>query len=114
VNKCGRCAITRNITAAVSTHKPRTHDFSWAPDGLQTDIDTDRVMVKIDTGILIINPNLNDFQIKINSAFNNISEWFMVNSLSVNLNKTFYDIKVFRMRKYIILIMMSSKEKRIM
>jgi hypothetical protein len=28
---------------------------------LQSDIDTDRVMVNIDTSILITNPNLNDF-----------------------------------------------------
>ena len=60
-----------------STHKPRTRNFSWAPDGLQSDIDTDRVMVNIDTGILIANPNLNDFQMKMNSVFKTISEWFM-------------------------------------
>jgi hypothetical protein len=102
---------TRNITASVSTHKPRTRDFSWAPDGLQSDIDTDRVMVNIDTNILNTNPNLNDFQIKMNSVFKTISEWFMVNSLSLNFNKTFYGIKVFRMHKYIIRIMMSCKKE---
>ena len=95
------CAVIRDITAPVSTHKTRTRDFSWAPDGLQSDIDTDLVVVNIDTGILITNPNLNDFQIKMNSVFNTISEWFMVNSLSLNLNRTFYGIKVFRMQKYI-------------
>jgi hypothetical protein len=74
-------AITHNITATVScshsssfccnrtaTHKPRTRDFSWAPDGPQSDVDTDRVMVNIDTSILTINPNLSDFQIKMNSV----------------------------------------------
>jgi hypothetical protein len=70
---------TRDITAPVSTHKPRTRDLIWAPDVLQSNIDTDRVMVNIDTGILIRNPNLNDFQIKMCSVFNTISEWFMVN-----------------------------------
>jgi hypothetical protein len=74
-------AETRNTTAPVScshsssfccnrtaTHKPRTRDFSWSPVGLQSDVDTDRVMVNIDTGILMINPNLSDFQIKMNSV----------------------------------------------
>ena len=55
-------------------------------------IDTDRVMVNIDTSTLLTNPNLNDFQIKMNSVFDTISEWFMVNSLSLNLNKIFYGI----------------------
>jgi hypothetical protein len=80
-------AETRDTTAPVacfpsssfccnctSTHKPRTGDLSWAPDGLQSDIDTDRVVVNIDTSILITDPNLNYFQIKMNSAFNTISE----------------------------------------
>jgi hypothetical protein len=118
-------AITHNITATVScshsssfccnrtsTHNPRTRDF-WAPDGLQSDIDTDRVMVSTDTGILIRNSNLNDFQIKMNSVFNTISEWFMVNSLSLNLNKTFYGIKLFRIQKYIIRIMMRCKRRKL-
>ena len=73
-----RRAETRDTTAPVScsnslsfccnrtsTHKPRTRDFSWEPDGLQSDIDTDRVMVDIDTSILITNTHLNDFQISI-------------------------------------------------
>ena len=68
-------------------------------------------MVNIDTGILIRNPNLNDFQIKMYSVFNTISEWFVVNSLSLNLNKTFHGIKIFRMHKYITLIMMSCKKE---
>jgi hypothetical protein len=38
-----------HTTHRTSTHKPLTHNFSWAPDGLQSDIDTDRVMVNIDT-----------------------------------------------------------------
>ena len=54
---------------------------------------------------------LNDFQIKMYSVFNTISEWFMVNSLSLNLNKTFHGIKVFRMHKYITRIMMSCKKE---
>ena len=69
-------------------------------------MDTDRVMVNIDTGILITNPNLNDFQIKMNSVFNTISQWFMVNSPSLTLNKTFYGINVFRIR-----IMMGCKRR---
>jgi hypothetical protein len=73
--------------SAVSAHKPRTRDLSWALDGLQSDMDTDRVMVNLETGILIKeSPKLNDFQIKMSSVFNTISEWFMVNSLSLNLN----------------------------
>jgi hypothetical protein len=51
-------------------------------------------MVNIDTSILITKPNLNDFQMKMNSGCNSISEWFVVNSLSINLNKTFCGIKV--------------------
>jgi hypothetical protein len=46
-----------------------------------------------------------------NSVFNTISDWFMVNSLSLNLNKTFRGTKVFRMHN-IIRIMMSCEEKR--
>jgi hypothetical protein len=69
------------------------------------------VIVNIDTSILITNPHLNDFQIKMNSVFDTISEWFMVNSLSLNLNKTFYGIKVFRMLRYIIRIMMDCKRR---
>jgi hypothetical protein len=103
---------TRNITAPVSTHRSRTHDFIWAPDVLQSNIDTDSVMVNIDTGILVRNPNLNDFQIKMYSVFNTIGEWFMVSSLSLNLNKTFHGINVFRMHKYITRIMMSCKKKK--
>jgi hypothetical protein len=95
-------AITRNITTPVScshsssfccnrtsTHNPHAHDFSWVPDGLQSDIDTDQVMVNIDTSILITNSNLNDFEIKMNSVFDTIREWFVVNSLSLNLKKHF-------------------------
>jgi hypothetical protein len=109
LNKCGRCAVTRNITAPVSTHKPRTCNFTWAPF-LQSNIDTHRVMVNTDTSILITSTNLNNFRIKMNSVFNTISEWFMVNSLFLYLNKTFHGIKVFRMHKYIIRIMMSCKK----
>ena len=78
-------------------------------NGLQSDIDTDRVMLNIDTSTLITNPNLNDFQIKMNSVFNTISEWFMVNSLSLNLNKTFCGTKDFRIQKYTIHITMGCK-----
>jgi hypothetical protein len=55
---------------------------------------------------------LNGFQIKMYSVFNTVSEWFMVNSFSLNLNKTFHDIKVFRMHKYKICILISCKKKR--
>jgi hypothetical protein len=60
-----------------------------------------RAMVNVGISILIINPNLNDFNIKMNSVFNTISEWFMVNSLSLNLNKIFYGTNVFRLHKMI-------------
>ena len=60
---------------------------------------------------MITTPNLHDFQIKLNSVFNTISEWFMVNSISLNLNKTFYGIKGFIMHKYIIRIMMGRKRR---
>jgi hypothetical protein len=107
-----QCAVTRNTTAPVSMHRPHTREFSWAPDGLRSDVVTDRVMVNIDTSVLITNSNLNDFQIKTYSVFNTISEWFILNSLSLNLNKTFHGIKVFRIHKYIIRIMISCKKKR--
>jgi hypothetical protein len=68
-------------------------------------------MINIDTSVLITNSNLNDFQIEMNSFSNTISDWFMVNSLSLNLNKTFHGTKVFRMHN-IICIMMSCEEKR--
>jgi hypothetical protein len=74
-------------------------------------MDTDGLMVNIDTSIWITDPNLNDFHIKMNSVFNTISEWFTVNSLSLNLNKTFYGIKVFRMQKCIIGIMTGYKTR---
>jgi hypothetical protein len=60
-------AVSRDTTAPVScshsssfscnrtsAHKPRTCAFSWAPT---SDIDTDRVMVNIDTSILITSPD---------------------------------------------------------
>jgi hypothetical protein len=105
------CTVKLTWGNPTSTHKPRTRDFIWAPDGLQSAIDTDQVVVNIGTSVLIRNPNLNDFQIKINSVFNTISEWCMVNSLSLNLNKTFNGIKVFSMHKYIVRIVMSCKRK---
>jgi hypothetical protein len=126
LNKCltERRAETRNTTAPVScsnstsfccnrtsTHKPRTGNFSWTPDSLQSDIDTDRAMVSINTRILITNTNFNDFQIRMNSVFNTISEWFVANPLSPKLNTTIYGIKVFRMHKYITRIMMSCKKE---
>jgi hypothetical protein len=75
------------------------------------DVDINRVMVNTGTSILMINPNLNNFHIQMNSVFNTTSEWFMVNSLSLNLNKTFYGMKVFRMQMYIILIVMGCKRR---
>ena len=48
-----------------------------------------------------------------NSVFNTVSEWFMVNSLSLNLNKTYHGIQVFRMHKYIINIMFSCKDNHV-
>jgi hypothetical protein len=41
-----------------------------------------------DTSILVTSPSLNYFQIDINTAFNCINEWFKVNLLSINFNKT--------------------------
>jgi hypothetical protein len=70
------------------------------------DIGTDRVMVNIDTSMWITNANIKDSQMQMNSVFNTISEWLMVNSLSLKLNKTFYGIKIFRMQKYTIHITM--------
>jgi hypothetical protein len=55
---------------------------------------------------------LNGFQIKMYSVFNTVSEWFMMNSLSLNLNKKFHGIKVCRMHKYVIRIIMSCKKKK--
>jgi hypothetical protein len=46
-----------------------------------------------------------------NSVFNTICEWFMVNSFFLNLNKTFSGRKVFRMHKYIIRIKMGCKRR---
>jgi hypothetical protein len=44
-----------------STHKPRTRGYSWAPDGLQSDTDTDRVMVEIDNTYFDNKPKLKRF-----------------------------------------------------
>ena len=62
------CSHSSSCCNRTSTHKPRTRDFSWAPVGPQSDVDADRVMVNIDTSILMINPNLSDSQIKMNSV----------------------------------------------
>jgi hypothetical protein len=64
-------------------------------------------MVNIDTSILITNSNVNNFQIKMNFVFNTIGEF----TFPINLNKTFYGTKVFRMHKYIIRIMMGFKRR---
>jgi hypothetical protein len=116
--------VTRNTTATLScspstsfccnrtsTHKPRTSYFSWAPDCLKSNIDTNRVIVNIDTSIFITNPNLNDFQIEVNSVFNTISEWFMVNSLSLTLSKIFHGKNFYRMEKYITCTVMGRKRR---
>jgi hypothetical protein len=66
-------------------------------------------MVNIDTSILITDPNLNNFQIKMNSVFNTISEWFMANPLSLNLNNILHGRQVFTMHKYIMRIVMGCK-----
>jgi hypothetical protein len=43
-----------------------------------------------DSSILVTSPNLNDFRVNINTAFNCINEWFKVNLLTINFNKTHY------------------------
>jgi hypothetical protein len=50
-------------------------------------------------------------QVQMFAGLNTISEWFRVNSLSRNLNKTFYGIKVFRMHKCIVRIVMGCKRR---
>jgi hypothetical protein len=41
-----------------------------------------------DTSLLVTSPNNNDLCVKINTAFHCINEWFKVNQLTINLNKT--------------------------
>lgn len=47
-------------------------------------------MFEDDTNILITSPNLNDFQINVNTAFKCVTEWLKVNLLSINFDKTHY------------------------
>jgi len=48
------------------------------------------VLFADDTSILIISPNINDFQLKTTTAFKFINEWLNTNLLSINFNKTPY------------------------
>ena len=43
-----------------------------------------------DTSVLVTSLNYNDLHVKINSALHSINEWFKVNQLSINFNKTHY------------------------
>jgi hypothetical protein len=43
-----------------------------------------------DTSILITSQNVYKFQSNLNTAFGQISKWFQVNSLSLNLSKTYF------------------------
>ena len=116
----GRCVVPCHVTPpllspgliphhfVVTAHTHTTHEPATSA-GRQ--MAYNRVMVNTDTSILITNPNLNNFHIQMNSVFNTTSEWFMVNSLSLNLNKTFYGMRVFRMQMYIILIVMVCKRR---
>jgi hypothetical protein len=48
------------------------------------------ILLADDTSFLVADPNVNDSRSKLSYVFNIISKWFMVNSLSLNLNKTYY------------------------
>jgi len=43
-----------------------------------------------DTSILITSQNVYKFQNDLNTAFGQITEWFQVNSLSLNFSKTYF------------------------
>jgi len=43
-----------------------------------------------DTGIIVKSPTLDDFQTNKFKAFDSVNEWFKVNSLSINVEKTHY------------------------
>jgi hypothetical protein len=45
------------------------------------------ILLADDTSLLVTSPNLNDFQVNINTVFHCIHEWFKVNLLSINLLK---------------------------
>jgi hypothetical protein len=46
-----------------------------------------------DTSILCINPNSSELEKTINTILIKINEWFSVNSLTLNLNKTYFTSK---------------------
>jgi hypothetical protein len=48
------------------------------------------VFLADDISFLVADPNVNDCWSKLNYVFNIIGKWFIVNSLSQNLNKTYY------------------------
>jgi hypothetical protein len=43
-----------------------------------------------DTSLLITSQNVHEFQNDLNTSFRQISKWFQINSLSLNLSKTFF------------------------
>jgi len=43
-----------------------------------------------DTSIIVTSPNLENFETKIDNIFGNINNWFKVNQLVLNYNKTHY------------------------
>jgi len=53
-------------------------------------IGTQIILYADDTSIIVTSPNLENFETKINSIFEDISNWFKVNQLILNYNKTHY------------------------
>jgi len=43
-----------------------------------------------DTSIIVTSPNLENFETKIDKIFGNINNWFKINQLALNYNKTHY------------------------
>jgi hypothetical protein len=48
------------------------------------------VLFAVDTSILITSQNVYKFQNDLNTAFGQITKWFQINSLSLNLSKTYF------------------------
>jgi hypothetical protein len=53
-------------------------------------IDTKILLYAYDTSIIVTSPNLENFETKLDKLFGDINEWFQVNQLTLNYNKTHY------------------------
>jgi hypothetical protein len=53
-------------------------------------IDTKIFLYADDTSLMVTSPNLENFETKLNTLFEDLNKWFQANQLTLNYNKTFY------------------------